>query len=585
MAVSAEANERRFSVVAVAGGIGIGRLVFPEQANLHESSVSKLDDRQLEIEIERLRQAVDSASADLSVLAESDATGVLGVQLLILEDSLVDDIEQTIRDQKVTAEAALRAVSARLTATQRSVADRYIGEKYIDIQDVANRLLTALAPTAESDQLPNGVIYVVEELSPSLLMELARSHPKGLITSQGGWTSHTSILARELRIPIVTGFRHSQRSVKPGEVAIVDAVDGELVIAPTRHTLRAFRTKRLNLIRAAYAVSPEPSHETSDGREIVVRANANTREGYERARRAGASGIGLFRTEGLLRDRAIIPSEDEQASVYADIGEVVGHEGVRIRTFDTGAEQLPGSEHRPANPALGLRAIRLGLANESIFSTQVRAILRASASHRLEIVLPMVSCLDDVFRAKAIIGAQADSLRASGIEVGSPRLGVMIEVPSAVMSVSSIAARVDFLCLGTNDLVQYLLAVDRDDSSVANWYQTLHPAVLLSIREVVLAGEKLGIPVEICGEMAGSPFYVPLLIGMGAVELSMNPNSVGRVLGLIGELDSRRCAELADLAQARETAGEVADVVRGFYRQHWPRLFSEDMLAPTTHPL
>ncbi len=571
-------NELRFPAVAVSRGIGIGRVVFPDDQLTSISAGAVLDAVQTDNELERFRTAVEQAAKDLADLSAADPNGIFGVQQLILEDSFVDDVIACIRRENTSAEIALRKVSAEFVKKQRSVADSYISEKYIDIQDVTDRLLKALAPKADSDEIPKGMIYVVDDLTPSKVMELARSHPKAIISAQGGWTSHAAILGRELQLPIVSGFRSPQDALANGDVVIVDALEGQIVVAPSRDTLRAYRTKkRVYVKETAYEVISARSHATLDGREIVIRVNANTRESYERAKRSGASGIGLFRSESLIRDE--IPIEEEQFAAYSEIGEIVGDEGVRIRTFDIARDSIDSAFKPKRNPALGLRAIRLSLTLDSIFSTQVRAILRSAARYKLDIVLPMVSSVDDVVRAKGLIERQRHQLISDGVQPGSPQVGAMIEVPSAVMTASSIARHVDFLCLGTNDLVQYLLAVDRDDPSVADWYQTLHPAVLGSIRAVIAAGSALGKPVEICGEMAGSAFYVPLLIGLGATELSMNSASVDAVRRVISGLDSTLCVELAHLTVKCETAEEVSAVLASVYKKHWAELFPHDQIA------
>jgi phosphotransferase system enzyme I (PtsI) len=580
MAASQNSSEVRYKATAVSRGIGIGRVAFPNDTAGSPTSNSQLYPAQIDAEIGRLLAAVEQTKSDLADLSSSDPTGIFGVQLLILEDTFIDDVEALIRKEGIVSERSLRSVSAGLVNSQRSVPDSYISEKYIDIQDVTDRLLRALAPNAESDQMPTGMIYVVEDLTPSGLLELAKTHPKGLISSHGGWTSHTSILGRELRLPIVSGFQRAHSQLNAGDVVIVDAVDGQIVVNPTRQTLREFRVRRKALPNEMeYGSLGNQSHMTMDGRAIVIRVNASTREAYERGKRSGASGIGLYRSEGILAGRRSLPSEDEQFEAYSEIGRIVGNEGVRIRTFDIGTERMPGNEISQTNPALGLRAIRLGLTDESIFRTQIRAILRAASDPRLDIVLPMVSGTGDVLRLKEIIKQERGSLQSAAVPVGDPAIGVMIEVPSAVMTAAAIARHVDFLCLGTNDLVQYLLAVDRDNPSVAEWYQTLHPAVLRSILEIIGAGETANIPVEICGEMAGSPFYVPLLLGLGAVELSMNSNSVDAVRRLIGQIDMTLCIELVRLTDGCETADEVSSVLRVFYRKHWPELFSPELLA------
>ncbi len=318
---------------------------------------------------------------------------------------------------------------------------------------------------------------------------------------------------------------------------------------------------------------------TKDGVEIVIRVNTDAPEIYRQARDQGASGVGLYRSEAIFDRMGSFPSEDEQFAAYTQIAAATGEAGVRIRTFDVGVGQLSGdAKVIERNPSLGLRSIRLSLTDQGYFRTQIRAILRASYGNSIDIVLPMISGVDEIFRLRSIIDEEKYELRAVGLPIGEPLLGAMIEVPSAVLTVNEIAQNVDLLCLGTNDLVQYLLAVDRDNESVADWYQTLHPAVIRSIREVVDAANNANIPLNICGEVAGSPFYTPLLIGLGARELSMNVNSIPNIRNLISGITCGEAAQLVDSISSCSTAAEIEDKLRAHYLENWSELFPSRLL-------
>ncbi len=560
----------RFRGTAVSRGTGVGRALIFDDGPPEAGSVDRIEPSEVDREVARFTFGLERAAKELTNLAVKDETGIFDVHLLILEDAFADSIAPAIRNAHISAESAIRSVSAELADRQRGVRDDHIREKYLDIYDVAERLIRAMNIGDDTFSPDTGSIYVVTELTPSLLIELARHYPRAIISKHGGWTSHTSILAREYRIPAVTGVRGLSEHVSSGDVLVVDGFSGEVVLHPAKETLTQVagaRSTRSYVVRH----DNDTETETADGTDILIRVNANLPDVYDRARREGACGIGLYRSE-ILFDRADrFPDEEEQYEAYREIAELAGTAGVRIRTFDVGVDRLRGDARRnERNPSLGLRAVRLSLTDEQYFRTQVRAILRASHEMNVGLVLPMISGLGDVIRLRTLIEEERASLDNAGIKIGHPAIGAMIETPSAVITAKDIASCSDFLCLGTNDLVQYLLAVDRDNPLVSEWYQTLHPAVLKSVKDVVDTGIETHIPVAVCGEMAGSAYYVPLLIGLGARELSMNVNAIAQVRSVIGEIDVTNCSALADKALLATTAADVESCLRDFYEEHWP---------------
>lgn len=580
--------ERRLAALALSRGIGIGRVVFSEGEKKRFSRL-ELDPPQVDLEVSRLSSAVNDSIGQLRKLSidnDSDTaqgvSGIFGVHLLILEESsFVEKIATLIREQKVNAEWALQTISDQYVSRQGSIADAHFQEKYLDIDDVAERLLRSLSGSSPADRpWDPGAVIVVRELRPSDIVEIAKSKPAALITERGGWTSHASILAREFKLPMVSGIRYPERVLSYGDPVIVDALNGEVIVNPDQRT-----TDHFQAIRTGQAFDDDAQSDvrgetvTLDGTLIAIHANVDMADAYDIARNLGASGIGLFRSESIIRRPGAIPSEDEQVTYYAQVAEAVGEAGVKIRTFDIGIDQAGDDRYSAErNPSLGLRSIRLSLSNPVHFRTQVRAILRAAAGRKIDIVLPMISGVAEVVRSRAIIAEERDKLLNEGIAAGNPRVGPMIEVPSAVLTVVEIARKSDFLCLGTNDLVQYLVAADRDNDAVADWYQTLHPGVIRAIRDVLAAASLERIPVSICGEMAGSPFYVPLLIGLGARELSMNVNSIRHVRHLISGLGVKETEQLAGSITDLETAVEIEDRLREYYLANWSALFPAGLL-------
>ncbi|MFN0140477.1 MAG: phosphoenolpyruvate--protein phosphotransferase [Pyrinomonadaceae bacterium] len=577
-------SERRLRATSVSRGIGVGQVFYfaPVSRRVIHADI---DEEDIPAEIERLTEAVRSAKLKINNLAkqQNSTSSVFGAHLLIVdESSFIGDIEAVIRDRRVNAEWAVRLISEHRRKRQTSVAEESFREKASDIVDVAEHLITELTGSIDSEwAAPPEAVIVARELRPSNIVLIAKSLPAAIITERGGWTSHASILARELRIPMVTGLNEIQSKLANRDNVIVDAVNGEVIVDPDLYTIETFRTINIERdVAEEYVAAPQHSCVTRDGTEIVIRANAESAAFYETARHAGAVGIGLFRSESLIRAAGQIPSEDEQYESYLTIAEAVGDDGVRIRTFDIGVEQFSADGGLPeSNPSLGLRSIRLSLTEPEYFRVQISALLRASAEHEIDIILPMVTGLDEILEARELIDAEREKLIDADIPVGAPRLGVMIEVPSAVLTSLEIAENVDFLCLGTNDLVQYLLAVDRDNEAVAALYQTLHPAVFRAVKQVISAGDTTGKPVIVCGEMAGSPFYVPLLIGAGARELSVNINSIQNLRHLIDGITVGECATLFEHVMHSKTADEAENELRGFYLENWSDLFPQDLLS------
>lgn len=580
-------REKRLPALAVSRGIGIGRVVFLHGEKRHFFRLDLTAD-QTELELERFNTAVANSIDQLRELAalsqpaaSQGVSDIFGVHQLILEESsFIKKIEEVITSEKINAESALKIVSDLYLAKQTSVADPHFREKVLDIEDVAERLLTWLSGAPSMAQVTDrGAIVVARELRPSTILELIKGKPAGLLTTRGGWTSHASILAREFKLPMVSGVSDLDELLSHGDEVIVDGINGQVIINPGRGTIEQFGN-----VSEGHTGPGEASAErkmrsrTLDGIHIVIRANVDQGPAYAVAKQYGAEGIGLFRSESLINSPGMIPSEDVQMSAYRDIAEAAGDHGVKIRTFDIGIDQIGVAHSAERNPSLGLRSVRLSLSNQEHFRVQIRAILRAAADRRIDIVLPMISGVGEIVRSRSIIDEEQANLEREGVPYGSPQLGAMIEVPSGVLTAPEIARKVDFLCLGTNDLVQYLLAVDRDNDAVADWYQTLHPAVIRAVKQVLAAAAGAGIPVTVCGEMAGSAFYVPLLIGLGARELSMNINSIPQVRHLIAGIKAKDAEALVDTLAANETADETEQFLRQYYLKNWNSLFPAGLL-------
>lgn len=576
--------ETKLTGRAVSRGVAVGKVVCLHGRKRQFYRIA-LDDSQLEREIRRFRAALRLAKRQLKKISlgkKDTKANIFDTHLLILEDkSLISKIESHIKTEKVNAEWAVKIVTDGFISNYKAISDEHLRERYIDLEDIAERLQTALGGGEKSSVLlEKNSIIVAKEVKPSTLIELIESNPQAIITENGGWTSHTFILARELNLPSVTGVNRILRRVQTGEKVIVDAFSGQIILNPNENTLQTYEDTAFELERKNFETIESGETKTLDSKTIKLRANLDIERDFAKAKKFGVDGIGLYRSEFLFNQYKGFPTEIKQIEAYRKISEMVGSEGVRIRTFDLNVEQLTDeSEEREKNPALGLRAIRLSFTHLKEFKIQLRALLQASAAeNNISVVLPMISDVAEIRQAKKILEREKLNLKNKKIAFGELPLGAMIEVPSAILTIEDIAAECDFLCLGTNDLVQYLLAVDRDNEKVADLFRTLHPSVLRAIKMVAAAGEKAEVPVIVCGEMAGSPLYVPILIGLGVTELSMNINSIARVKKIISGIAFEEAHEIVKKLETCKTHLETENLVHKLFAEKWSHLFPQSVV-------
>ena len=501
---------------------------------------------------------------------------------MFLEDAkLTRDVEDYIVRERSNAEWAAKVVGDRLLSIYTQINDEYLRERGSDIEDVIQRLIANL--TGEGPKYPNlseDAVIVSPDLLPSTIAELNLNHVKAIATDAGGWTSHMAIIARGLGLPAVVGLRDFYQRPRTGDQIVVDARRGEVVLHPSQTTLEEYRLTAHTTVPAlapAEAVESGPV-QTLDGVEISLRANVELPTEFQAVRDFGACGVGLFRSEFLLSRPGLTSSEDEQYQTYRSLVEAAGDFGAIVRLFDVGGEVGPDVKERERNPALGLRAVRFNLRNQQIMRAQVRAILRAAAAGPLSLVIPMIADLADVRLAKKVIAEEVERLKVEKADFSTVQIGAMIEVPSAVLTAERIASEVDFFELGTNDLVQYTLAVDRGNDKVSEWFRTLHPAVLYGISRTLSAAGGAGIPVIVCGEMASTPAYAVLLVGLGATDLSMIPAMIPRVRAVLSKVKAEDAREIASRSLLLATADEVEELVREEFKARWPDLFPPNTL-------
>lgn len=586
------APEIRLRARAVSRGVAVGRIVCLYGTH-HQYFRIDLDESEVPNQIKRLRSAISLAKRQLARIASrksgriSDSgPGIFESHLMLIEDSsLQEKFEREITEHRVNAEWAIKVVTETYVAKYKAIEDEHLRDRYIDIEDVSDRILAALGG-GSNGKLPfaKNSIIAARELMPSTLVELAENNPQAVLTENGGWTSHTFILAREMDVPAVTGIRKLLRRVKTGDQVIVDGYNGQVILNPSPETLNRYTDSAAQFHEATLATEPgfTVPVKTLDGKEIKILANSDAPSAYTKAKSLGAQGIGLYRSEFLFSHFHGVPTESEQLEAYISIADAAGEDGVRIRTFDLGADQLLDQNvSREKNPALGLRAIRIGLGYRKMLRTQLRALLLASFNRKISIVIPMVSGISEIRAVKQMIGHESAYLKEKGKDVGTLEVGAMIEVPSAVLLIDELVKEIDFICLGTNDLIQYLLAVDRDNEAVANWFRTLHPAVLKAIRIVLDAAAKAGKPAIVCGEMAGSPYYAPALIGLGATMLSMNVHSIPRVRKVIAGIALEEAKEMIAQIEKCATVEETEDLASRHIQKRWGHLFPPGFMFTT----
>ena len=526
----------------------------------------------IDAEIARLDAALAAAEKELLTLREDVAhrigaseAEIFTAQALVVRDrGLYAQVVAVVQQDRVNVEAAVVDVIDKFIRAFDQVPDAYLRERAADVRDVGRRILSSLAKDdgQRALDIPEGSILVADELLPSTTARFEFSQVRALVTDRGGKFSHTSILARSLRIPALTGIREALSKIKTGDYLIVDGMSGILFINPGKSVRREYErlSNELSAYRAELQKSIDLPSVTLDGTAVPLLANASKVSDTEAAHLYRADGIGLYRTEFAFSIRNAFPTEDEQYQLLKRAAERLHPRKIVLRLLDVGGDKQLAYFPLPAsrNPSLSQRGIRLLLENPEVLKTQLRAFLRVSADHPVSVLLPMVGGLDEVRGARAVLTQVMADLTAEGNAFNpSIPLGAMIEIPSAAALTSVLAKELDFFSLGTNDLVQYLLAADREDESVGDYYQPLHPAVLRSIRFVADAARAANRPLTICGEMAGDPAYTELLLGLGLREFSVAPGEMLEVKNAIRTATLAKAEALAAAALELGTTSEI----------------------------
>jgi len=591
MAERSRAGEKIFHGIPVSGGVCRGKVLVLgkphegiERREIGEPEVPQ-EIQRLEQALVRTRQQIQDIQRKVSTAMGAQNAGIFEAHLLVLEDpTLIDEVSRLISEQRVNVEFAYQTVSEKYAATLGAIDDGYLRERAADLRDVAVRVMGHLlgrADESELNRLQESCIIVSHDLSPSTTALLDKKRVLGFATDIGSKTSHTAIMARSLQIPAVVGLRDLSDRLETGQAVLLDGYNGYVILNPTDQTLFEYGQlvrKHDDLTTRLLTVHDEPAV-TLDGTRLVLSANIELASDVEAVKRCGAEGVGLFRTEFLFLNRSTLPTEAEQYEVYRSVAAAVKPQPLVIRTLDLGGDKFLSHLQVPQeiNPSLGWRAIRFCLQEIEIFRAQLRAILRASAEGNVKMMYPMISGVDELTQANDLLQLCKDQLRKENVSFDDAlEVGAMIEIPSAVLVADALAQRVAFFSIGTNDLIQYSLAVDRLNEKITHLYQPTHPAIVRLIQATVDAARRHGRWVGVCGEMAGEPSLVPLLLGLGVDELSTAVSVVAQVKFLIRRLRMADARELAEFALKCDSGAEILARSKALARQAAPDLFDDE---------
>lgn len=571
-------EEKILKGIGVSDGIRIGKAFVFRHSNILNNN-RKISEENMKSEIERFKHATDLAASEIDDLIakagpklNEDQIGILkGQKGMSSDPAYCPEIEELIRKNLFSSEMAVRQVTEKIAMLFENLKSDYMKERSSDIRDAGNRILKILSggQTVNLNEINHPVILISDDLSPTDTIQLNKAFVLAFATQKGGKTSHTSIFAKSMGIPAVVGVSDLVESVSEKENIIIDGKQGICILSPQDKTIKSYLAKQESELTETVALKAimRKNAETSDGTRIVVAANIGSFSDAKSSFEQGAEAIGLFRTEQLYLSRSTFPSEEEQFTEYKRIAQEFSEKEIIVRTLDIGGDKSLDYLDIPKekNPFLGYRAIRLCLGHKELFLTQLRAILRASAFGKLAIMFPMISGYEELITAKSILEDAKIQLKNKNIRYNEAiKVGIMVEIPSAALTADILAKEVDFFSIGTNDLVQYTLAVDRGNEKVSYLYDYYNPAVIRLVKNIVDAAHASGIPVGMCGSMAGDPVAVPLLVGLNLDEISMPAGMILKVKNTIRNVRKQECVELVQESIRKKSAKEVNKLLLPF---------------------
>ena len=584
--VATTTEERRLQGTGVSPGIARGT-VFVYRPDDEAAPSRRIEESEIPAEIARFEAALLATRAQIlemqQRIAESTGAkdaGIFDAHLLVVEDrTLIDEVLRRLAADKMNIEHVFQSVAGRYAKTLSEIDDPYLRERALDIHDVTRRIIHNLMGKEARDLsgMSTPHILIAHNLAPSDTAQLNRALVLAFGTDAGSKTSHTAIMARSLSIPAIVGLHDASLQLATGDHVLLDGYNGLLIVHPSDQTLWEYGELEIKktVVEETLSQLRETASTTRDGRHVILSANIELPEDMELVRQNGAEGVGLYRTEFFYLNKTELPTEDEQYAAYRHVAEAAAPHSIIIRTLDLGGDKFMSTLHMPEelNPFLGWRAIRFCLERVDIFKTQLRAILRASAAGSVKMMYPMISGVDELRRANVILEECRAELRAEGVPFSEDmEVGAMIEIPSAAISADILAKEVDFFSIGTNDLIQYAIAVDRLNEHIAHLYEPTHPAIIRLIRMTVDAAHANELWVGVCGEMAGDIVLTPLLLGLGVDELSAGAGSVPRVKRAVQSLDNAACRQLVEDILHLDSAADILAKCDAVARAHYPEL-------------
>ena len=568
--------ENKISGIAAAPGIVIGKafLFMKEKIDVNRGEITDIEEAKRNLE-EALNKSRKELNKILGIAREKmgdERAAIFEAQIMILDDPvLIENIQKRIEDERKQPEYIVDDEISKYQDLMMISHETYMKERAHDIEDIKNRIVRNLQKKRWQSRIKHDVVVVSDSLTPADTILLSRSNVQGFITDHGGLTSHAAIVSRSLNIPAVVGTHNATLHIRDDDNIIVDGFHGYIIINPNEEQVEFFNQKleKLRQLQKELEELKDKPAVTTDGKKITLQANVDVTGEIDLVVTSGAEGIGLYRTEQILEELGEFPSEDEQTRIYTNLSSRIYPETFTIRVFDIGGDKFKLLDYKEPNPFLGLRGIRLLLENQGIFRTQIKAILRASVNKNIQVMLPMVSTIKEIRLAKELIDDCRRELKKDKVAYDKDmQIGIMVEVPTAALMAKEFAAEVDFLSIGTNDLIQYLMAVDRGNDLVADLFQEFSPAVVRTIHHIVHEAKKSNKKVSLCGEMAADTLAIPLLVGLGLESLSMSPSTIAYAKRIIRSCSMENLEKLAEDCLSYVTQEEVLARIEKFFEEN-----------------
>jgi phosphotransferase system enzyme I (PtsI) len=569
-------SENKIAGIPAAPGIVIGEvyLFTKEKLEISKADITDVEEAKLNFHeaLERSKKELTKVFAIAKDRMGDTRAGIFEAQLMILDDPvLIENILKRIEDEKKQPEYIVDDEISKYQQLMILSHESYMKERANDIEDIKNRIVRNLRKKRWQSRIQSDAVIVSDSLTPADTLLLSRNQVKSFVTDHGGLTSHAAIISRSLNIPAVSGTHNATQKLKDGQKVIVDGFHGYIIYDPTDEQISFFEEKHQHLVtlqKELEELTDKPAF-TKDGKEIKMLANVDVTGEMDIVKTSGANGIGLYRSEQILDELGTIPTEDEQVKIYSRLASRIYPDKITIRAFDIGGDKFRLFDYSEPNPFLGLRGIRLLLENPKLFRAQIRAVLRSSGNKNVQFMLPMISTIDEIHRSNKIIKECMDELTSEKLSFDvDMKIGIMVEVPSAAVMTKELANEVDFLSIGTNDLIQYLMAVDRGNDLVSDLYQEFSPVILRTIKKIVDDAELADKPVSLCGEMAADTLAMPLLVGLGLDSLSISPATIPYAKRIIKSFNYEDAKKMADKCLIVCYEADIEKIIQKFFEEN-----------------